>query len=227
MMIKPASCLFLLLLVSCKISKNQPEAATDYFEGVLEYQIEYESFTEILSTEDMTRTMPDRKLMYFRNGNAVTDFFLNDSLVKRNWFDQSTNFNYYYQFGSDTLYYSDPSVTDFTTDALVQSEGETILNHPTEKIKILIRGKKGTYFENHEGKLELYLSLDFPIDPSWYKNVAEFDYYKTVTRVPGITLKMNHVIYNYSKTTSTATKIEWKEVNLDLSVDSTKVLVRI
>jgi hypothetical protein len=217
----------ILLLTSCKVSKNQREKTPKYFEGTIEFRVEYKSLNELFPVEKMRQTRPDKVIMYFESGNFVEEQFLNDTLIRRLWYNQTTNLNYYQWGSSDTLMYSNPSITDFSIDAIVQSDGEVILDHSTTKVKVLSRGKEGSHYEGNQNKLELYSSLELPINPEWYRNSHEFGYNRTKSLVPGISLKTRFVIFNYNEITRTATKIEWKDVELDLSVDSSKVLVRI
>lgn len=219
--------LILLVLASCKLSKNHSKTEQKYFEGTIEYDITYESLNDNFPTSQMVGSLPDRAILYFDKGSTVNEFFLNDTLIKRTWYNQLTNLNYYSWGDSDTLYYSNPAETDFNVDAIQQSEGERILNFPTTQIKVLCSGKKGTDYEGNQNKLILHASLELPVNPDWYQNTLEFGYNRTMRLAPGAAVKTEFVIFNYQKTISTATEIEWKEVELDLTVDSTKVLVRI
>lgn len=216
-----------LFFLSCAVHKTKSAEQLNYFEGVIEYSVVYESLHPNISTEDFISKSPDTKILYFKNGNFVTESFQNETMTSRSWFDQNSNKIYIQKINSDTLYYYNSTNVDFIMEPFKVRNGDSILEYPTQKITLDLKGKDSTNYTTSKSQFVFHIATGLPIDPSWFKNYYEFDYNKIMTAAPGMILKEEDIIFGFRKLTKTATRIERKSVQLDLSVDSTKILVKI
>lgn len=213
--------------LSCNLHKRKPFEDVGYFEGIVEYEMVYESLHPELSSEDFASNSPDTKIQYFKNGNYVTESFQNDTMTSRSWFDKSSNRVYIQRTNWDTLYFYNAKNIDFEIEPFQVSIGDTILDHSTQKITQKLKGIDGSMYMKNESEFVYHIATDLPIDPKAYSDFLEFDFDQIMKEFPGIILKLEDSIAGIRKVTRTATRIERKPVDLDLSIDPSKVLKEI
>ena len=206
---------------------RMPSTEGEYFEGEIEYELVYESLNPDISTEEITKKSTDRKILHFKDGNSMTENYIRDTLTSRTWYDRLSNTTYIQKLDSDTLYFYNSSNVDFIMEPLQEQTGETILGHATRQITIALKGKDNSNYTGSESQFIFHIALDLPIDSIWFKDCLEFDYNKIMSLAPGMILKEEDSIYGYRKLIKRATRIERKLIELDLSIDSTKVLIEI
>lgn len=206
---------------------RMPIKEVEYFEGEIEYELIYESLNPDLSSEEITEKSTDRKILYFKDGSSMTENYIRDTLTSKTWYDKSSNTTYIQKIGSDTLYFYNSSNVDFIMEPLQEQTGETILGHATRQITIALKGKDSSNYTGSESQFIFHIALDLPIDSNWFKDCLEFDYHKMMSAAPGMILKEEDSIYGYRKLIKKATRIEQKLIELNLSIDSTKVLIEI
>ena len=204
-----------------------PIDKTEYFEGEIEYDITYESLHPTLNSEDFAKDGADSKIQQFKDGNFVSQSFKNDTLIGRSWFDKSVHRVYIQMVKSDTIYFYDTRNVDFIVEPFKVTNGQSILNYSTQKVELTLKGKDSIKFSPNESMFVYHIATDLAIEPSWYKDFLEFDMDKIFTAVPGTILKEEDIIWNVRKLTKTATRVEHKSIELDLSVDPTKTLIEI
>ncbi|NVK65018.1 MAG: hypothetical protein HWE22_10550 [Flavobacteriales bacterium] len=229
-MIKRSLTSVLVLCIACVQSfvhaQNQ-SSQTDYFEGIVEYELTYESLHPIRSSESFVENSPNKKLQFYKGGSFVIESYQNDSLISRSWFDQSSNKNYIHIANSDTIYFYDVKNVDFDIEPPSIEKGDDILQFETQKVTLKLKGKDNSLYAGNKSQLVFYIAPSLPTNPEWYVNFHEFRMNEVFSEVPGIILKEEDIIFEIRKLTKTAVRIEHKSITLDLSIDPTKTLVEI
>lgn len=215
-----------LILASCATLKKSQDKDITYFEGQVEYDLIYTLPNGKSLPEEITAEMPDKSLLRFKDGNYERVYYHRDSIhstVILKWEEMKA---YTIYPNSDSIFCSDPSNPDINTDITNMYVGDTILGYSTQAISsVMSVTDKTSDWYGAEIKQVYHNSSKLPLNPAHYANFREGKYNKLIEKCPGISLKNETTYYNFMKVTQIATKVEWLEIELDLSIDTTKTIV--
>lgn len=185
---------------SCSMSKHLSSKHTEFFEGVIHYEIEYVLLGELnIPEEEALLGMPNRSVLHYDNGNFIREYYHDDSLISTYLHVKNDSRTYAIIPNADTVLCTYHNKTYFTTDMLSYTEGDTILGYPTMRISALMRGKKGTMYEGFEMKQNYHNATELPVDPAQYELFTAAKYNESVKKYPGISLRNEMVSFGYSK----------------------------
>lgn len=218
--------LALILLQSCATLKKSSQEDLPYFEGQVNYELNYEFLTENSEFREMVLSAaPNKSTLLYKNGNYFKHYYRNDTLINTTLFLADPCMIYYISLDSDTVAYISMKTTDVNTDMVKYDTGETILGYTTSSISSLMTGKKGSEVEGLQIKQVYHNCMDLPINPEHFKDFIQGRYNEFVKKYPGISLQNELIYFNAYKETETAIKIEQKPIEVSFELDSTKVYV--
>ena len=132
-----------LFLQSCANLKETPKEKLPYFEGTVNYELEYEFFTKDREFKEMVMSFaPSRSTLLYKNGNYIKHHYRNDSLISTTLYLGEPCMIYNIDPNSDTVTYVSMKTTEVNTDIVNYDKGETVLGYNTSSISSLMTGKK-------------------------------------------------------------------------------------
>lgn len=231
---------YLLLIISC--SNGQPKLETDnrnttettehinsnvsvqkqeYFEGVIEYSVEYDIKNPSLSKEKLKQHYGSKVITKFSEGNFRDEYYNNEGTLLRTSILNLSKKHYYIEFHEiDTVYYSDINTTDYIT-TIEQLLDTNIQNNDCWVIKS-ISNKNDSKPESVITKY--YISKNLKVNPNWYVNYVDGGYNRIYKSAPGITVKSEYFNSNFTVIKSiVSTKMKVVDIS-DFKIKLDKVL---
>ena len=198
-----------------------------YFEGVVTYNIEYESYSDKFTAKRLKEIFGSKMVLYFKNGNFNKEFYAPDGkLVSIYFLDLQKNKLYAKRNDTDTISFYD--ITKKKDIVNYKRIKDSIINNiPAIGIKVdaLVKTKK------YPDKLftasgKYYFSKQHKINPDWYKNYKEDKKNKIFSIGKGIQI-LSSFKYSLWKQTIKAINIEEKPVNpeeIKIKIDNKTIL---
>ncbi len=189
--------LLLTFVASCKniISESKDsDIKNEYFEGVVEYSIEYKLIDKSISKENLKKYLGTKKIRHFSQGNWRDEYYNDEGVLVRTSILNQSKKKYYYTIpGNDSIYYLDINQTDYTT-LVDQKPDTTIKNHEcwvVESLSINQTKQSDTVLT------KFYNSKELGINPNWYKHYVDGGYNRIYEIAPGIPVvsKYTNAIY--------------------------------
>ena len=201
-----------LFLLSCKANDRYLSSVPNYFEGVVMYEFEYELKDDRFTESQLKENIGARMEMLFKNGNYLRRYFSSSGLLlKEIYLNLEENKSFSKNIGNDTIYWININRNDSKT-IFSQIKDSVIMNHPTVglKTKTTVTGP-GFGDNSFEVTGEIYFSKEFKVNPIWYKNYLEGNFYEQVKIGRGIQL-----LYIFDGPF-------WKKRTIAVSIDPKKV----
>ncbi len=96
---------FTISFLSCTSIKTN-KTKKKYFEGIVTYNIDYESFHKNFTRESLKETIGSKMILTFKNGNYKKEFFSPDGkLLNVRFLDLQKNRLYGKLFDNDTIFF--------------------------------------------------------------------------------------------------------------------------
>lgn len=179
----------MLTMFSCnnvelnKKNDEVPGVESEYFEGIIEYSIDYKLLNPEISIDRLKNILGTRIVRRFSEGSWREDYY--DSYgnwLRTNILNQKEE-RFYSEFsGKDTIYYIDINKTDYQTT--IQQLPDTIINnHPCWAIKSTSINEEN---EAETVSSTYYISKHLKIDAEWYSNYINGGYDRIYRIAPGI-----------------------------------------
>ena len=218
--------LMLLYTISCKNTTSNVKALGEegeYFEGVLEYSIDYELVNLNYSKEKLKEHLGTKVIRSFSQGNWRDDFYNQNGTWVRTSIMNQTDKKYYYEvLGNDTVYYIDINKTDYKT-TIKQNIDTIIENHncwSLECISIKSTLQPDTVLS------QFYISQSLSVNSSWYMNYINGGYDRIFNIAPGIIVTVKHTNAGYIQNRKlVSNKIE-KIDKSKFEIESSRVIKR-
>lgn len=218
--------LLLTFVVSCKniISENkESDIKNEYFEGVVEYSIDYKLIDKSISKESLKKYFGTKKIRYFSQGNWRDEYYNDDRiLVRTNILNQSKKKYYYTIPGKDSIYHLDINQIEYTT-FVDQKPDTTIMNHRcwvVEGLSINQTKQSDTVIA------KFYNSKELKINPDWYKHYVNGGYDRIYEIAPGISVVSTYNNAYYIQIQKLVSK-NWKKIEESkFKVESSGLLKR-
>ncbi|RLD54828.1 MAG: hypothetical protein DRJ01_17515 [Bacteroidetes bacterium] len=178
-------CSFLVLISTDTFGQD------DYFQGIIEYSIEYEIKNPRISEENLKKYYGTKIIKKFSEGNFRDEYYNSEGLLVRISILNLEKNHYFIEYGGmDTIYYSDIKNTDFTT-TIEQLTDTNILNNNCWVIKS-ISIKDGSESKSETVITKYYKSKELRINPDWFVNYIDGGYDRIMKLAPGINVKSEY-----------------------------------
>jgi hypothetical protein len=212
-----ATILFLvvMLISSCSILKKSSADSNHYFEGVITYDIDYDIPDSLDFTVNQLKEFVGAKMvMKFKEGNHLKQFYSSNGRLLNERVLLLEEKRYYNIVSDlDTLFYLDITKPETKTE-FTRVKDSIIFNQVTIAIEtnsIVPDLGYGAGPQNFVGRY--HFSKELLIDPDWFKDYAEANYYEIMKMGKGI-----HLAFitrgRYWKQIMTAVSIQQKEVEM-------------
>lgn len=181
---------FILSILTSLISPNLIDKKQRYFEGQIEYQINYSSNNPNIDIKELQESRGSKMILTYKKGNYKKEYFSpNGKLVEQRFLNIRENKSYLKKSKSDTIYWFNINNNDSKTNFKLTGK-QSVLNYDCKVIetKTIVTGPG---FGGQEYKMEgRYLFAEkLPVNPKWYKNYLEADYNKIIKIGQGIVLE--------------------------------------
>lgn len=216
----------LLILVSLSqflfIFHSFAQDELEYFEGQIIYDIEYTPTDDRFSAEDIAEWIGSKMILTFKDGNYKKEYFSPDGTkINERILVLKDNKSYSISNDSDTVLWVD--ITKHSTKTTFERlEDSTILNHPCTVIK----AKATVNMSNEIYKVEAlyFYAKDLPINPTWYIDFKEGNFYDIMKLGKGIAvLEVNKGLFWEQKLMMNSVfprKVKKSELKLQLKKDT-------
>ena len=139
----------------------------------------------------------------------VQDFYCDKKKIQTRWFAGEENMLSMFNEDADTLYYYNPSKTDFNFLIEKTEIIEEIIGFDCRKYTVTLSPKKDINLPSF--KYDFYITEEIRMDPELYANFNDGGYSQLMKQAPGLILKQAYYGPFYTKT-RTATKVDRKSV---------------
>jgi hypothetical protein len=188
------------------LQSNTVKGQTDYFEGVIEYKIEYDTKNFRYSKSMLSEIYGSKVISKFKDGNFRDEYY-NDQgkLVRTSILNLEAKTYYYDLNGFDTLYYSDIDKTDYET-SIQQLDDMHVLGSDCWVIK-------STSVKKNDSNLvpvvlKFFYSKELKLNPEWYSEYIDGAYNEIHKLAPGIEIKTESYGPNFTIIKSMVSKTE-------------------
>lgn len=179
-----------LAILSCSNpeteKKRNNEISTfeaEYFEGVIEYSIDYKLINPAISKEILEEYLGTKIISSYSKGSWREDYYNNHgNWVRTSILNQKEKRYYYEILGNDTVYYSDINKTNYKT-SIEQLSDTTISDHPCWTVKSTSIHKDN---ESDIVSSIYFISKQYKVDPEWYVNYIDGGYDRIYKIAPGL-----------------------------------------
>jgi len=182
-----------------------------YFQGQVEYSLEYIPRDAHVQPEQIAELVGSRMIMIMGSkGNYKQQFFAPDGTLRSaRYVDLREKKAYMKMADVDTLFWFDITVED--TKSRFTVLGDTLIDqHPCVVIdgQNLIIERNGQQITLED---QYIFATDLPINPEWYREFKEANYYRLMSLARGILLEST-IEVGYWKRRLKARSIEWRKV---------------
>ncbi|GHC59018.1 hypothetical protein [Ulvibacter litoralis] len=202
--------------------------AQDYFEGQIDFKIEYESLNENISAKYLEYAIGDSFTAYIQEDRYIMIY---NSKTEQGWSKSTIRLDEGYSYTeyekSDTIY---RSKLNSSSDILIE-----IKKHPNQKKMILgemcpsITLKYESTDPNTPFKITdgtHYYSPKYKLNSEKYKNFTSGFWNLFVNESESVSIRNEHIYTGFFKSISEATKIQEKKISDDLfTLNSDKILI--
>jgi len=216
----------ILFTISCISVESEKETNSiisesdeEYFEGVIEYSIDYKLINTSISKEKLKRFLGTKIIRSFRKGNWRDEYYNDKGALVRISILNQTNKKYYYEMlGNDTVYYSDINITNYNT-TIEQLSDTTISNHECWTIKSLsVRDCS----QSDTVESVFYISKQLKVDSDWFANYIDGGYNEIYKIAPGISIASEHTNADFIQIRKLVSKRNEKIDDSEFKVESNK-----
>jgi|GEM_PF-1666499 len=200
---------FLIILYSCESVKKVNHSDNTYFEGEIEYNIDYSDILINVYSDYLEENIGDKVVLTFKNGNQKKEYYSKSGkllsvrfldLKQKKLFSKSTN--------EDTVSWIDITKQD-TKLTFEQIKDSTVMGYSVVGIKTV-----GSTIVNDETFYlsgQFYYAKKLRINPEWYKDYYEANFNEIIKIGKGITISQ---VSNtpYWITTLNATRVKRRKV---------------
>ena len=168
--------LFLIIIsvLSCKVQEERSSSKEIYFEGEVEYKIEYSQYDDRFTESRLKEVIGDRITMFFKDGYYLKKYFRSDgTLIRETYLDLDKNKSFTTQIENDTVYWIDLTKNDSKT-TFKRISDSLIMNQSTIGVetKTIVTGSGFNDKSYHVGG-RTYFSKNLKVNPLWYKYCVE------------------------------------------------------
>lgn len=178
-----------LFLISCKVGEKPDQSKIEYFEGVVQYELEFEPKSDKILESRLQELYGAKVEMLFKNGDYVKNYYSSSgALLRKTYLDLIGNKSYSKDVDNDTIYWVNIARNDSKT-TFKRTKDSLINNHPTIVLKTsTIVAGPGFGNKSYEVEGTLYFSKEYLVNPVWYVNYLEGNFNEQIKVGKGIQL---------------------------------------
>jgi len=187
-----------------------------YFEGIVEYDITYQTSNPEINTEGLKEIFGTKLKFYHKDGTYMREYF-NDqgNSIRKFIYLTATNRLYIIEaLNTDTIYYSDASEKLFDNYQLTNGPADTVLDCVCPSTVIKYRYYEKLIGDTLSMKMEYFFCHKLAVNPEYYKNY--FVWYDIVKKQKSVAIKFSEETENLFKLTYTANKIEQTKLSKEI-----------
>ena len=218
--------LFLLLYSGFAVA--QPGGSPKYFEGIVEYTINGESYMQGVSNNEIRERIGATLRLYFKNGNYMREYVDGAGYTLRKMFyriDKNLMYDYNPIGSPDTIYIIDPSEKQYLEYKVSPGKPETVLDYQCNSSIITAKYYFAPMQDTSEVRMTYFFAKELPVNPAWSKNFYIWE--EIIKEHKSIAIKFIEEEPLFLKQTYTATRIQWQPVPDDVfTIDPKLVQVK-
>lgn len=205
--------LLMILFCSCNRIQNSKKEKVSYFEGMITYSIDYLPLSDKYSKESLKKSIGAKMILTFKEGNYKKQYYSsNGNLLSQRYLNLEEQRSYSKSVANDTIYWFDITKSDSKTQ-LFPIKDTTILNYPTIGMatETLVSGLSYGY-KTYREVGEYYFAKDLKVDPNWYVDYKESNFYEMMKFGQGMQLFSVNENFFWAQI-FTAISIETKDID--------------
>ncbi len=203
----------MILFCSCNRIQNSKKEKVSYFEGMITYSIDYLPLSDKYSKESLKKSIGAKMILTFKEGNYKKQYYSsNGNLLSQRYLNLEEQRSYSKSVANDTIYWFDITKSDSKTQ-LFPIKDTTILNYPTIGMatETLVSGLSYGY-KTYREVGEYYFAKDLKVDPNWYVDYKESNFYEMMKFGQGMQLFSVNENFFWAQI-FTAISIETKDID--------------
>ena len=198
-------------------------AQEEYFEGIIEYSLEYDINNPEFSEERIKEYLGSKVITKFSKGSFRDEYYNNQGVLVRTSVLNLAKKQYYLKHnGIDTIYYTSINETDYVTT--IQQLPDTNIDENDCWVIKSISVLKNQDKASEPIISKYYESKELKIDPNWFVDYIDGGYDRITKLAPGITLKTETFFPNFNIIESFVSKSEQKIDPAEFEFDSNMTL---
>jgi len=187
-----------------------------YFEGVVEYDITFQSSNPAVNVEGLKEIFGVKMKFYHKDGAYMREYF-NDkgnSVRKLSYITATNRIYITHVLITDTIYYSDASEKLYDNYQITNGPTDTVLGCACPSKVIKYRYYEKLLADTINMKAEYFFCHQLLVNPDYYKNY--FLWYDIIKEQKSVALKFTEETGNFFKMTYTATKIDHSKLSKEI-----------